>query len=81
MSRSQNKVACTRTKVSQKKWLKKAHHAERGQVKAVLRTDPEPEVLPERKEVTNNYDSPKDDKFVSRPGDEFWEEDKKFARK
>ena len=83
MSRSKNKVACSASaNRSQKKWLKHAHHAERGQVKAVLRVaDSETEILPERKEVSDVYDSPKDGKCVSFPGTEYWDEDKYLARK
>lgn len=84
MSRSTNKVASSHSGVSQKKWLRHAHHAERGAVKAILaKGDPEVEVIPERYEVSNPYTSPKDDMIVVFPGDEFWEEfeGKKMARK
>ena len=81
MSRSRNKVACSHTDTSQKGWLKTAHKVERMAVKSVLRQDPETDILPERKELTNNYESPKDDKFVSFPGDEFWEKCQRLIRK
>lgn len=83
MSRSKNKVASSHSGISQKKWLRHAHHAERNAVKVTLRKDPDPEIIPERYEVTNPYDSPKDDMIVTFPGDEFWDdfEGKKMARK
>jgi len=91
MSRSKNKVACSASKTqSQKWWLRSVHSRERMAVKAVLNTvttdaeKAEDVVVPDRREVTNNYDSPKDGKYVVFPEtikdwDEF--EGEKLARK
>jgi len=80
MSCSRNSVACSASRRhSQKRWLRHAHHAERGQVKAVLRAGDE--VIPEREETTDNYESPKDDRFVVFPGNEDWVEFRAIARK
>jgi hypothetical protein len=62
VARSVNKVANSRSNASEKRWRAHANTAERSAVKVALaHQEGEDVVIPLRKEVADNYNSPKDD--------------------